>query len=323
MDGPIIVAIELSIVIINWNGGTLLRRCIESIVQSPPSVSYEIILVDNSSTDDSLNWLRSDVAKTKPGGVKIRLIENLENVGFSKANNQAFTYSEAPMLLLLNNDTEVRPGAIDSLVATLESEGRIGACGPRLINPDGSLQVSAWRNPPTAWETLISGLRLYRLIPRSIRGELLLGRHWDHARRRRVGMLSAAALLIRRQVIDDVGGFDERFHMYAEDDEFCLRVVRARWWLVFEPDAVVMHRGGGGALTRWSSLERRLRVIDEGLRFQRYSLSLVHFISNLLANAFVLLLAAGWRRLRGDSMTETRMKFELYMKHLRQVLWDR
>lgn len=323
MDGPIIVAVELSIVIINWNGGALLRRCIESIVQSPPNVSYEIIVVDNSSTDDSLKWLRSDEAETELDGAKIRIFENPENLGFGKANNQAIAYSDAPLLFLLNNDTEVKPGAIDLLVATLRSEGRIGACGPRLVNPDGSLQVSAWRNPPTAWETLISGLRLFRLIPRRVRGELLLGRHWDHSRRRSVGMLSAAALLIRRRVIDDVGGFDERFHMYAEDDELCLRVVRAKWWLVFEPDAVVMHQGGGGALSRWSSLERRLRVIDEGLRFQRYSLSRVHFISNLLANAFVLSLARIWRRLRGGSMTEPRMKFELYMKHLRQVLWDK
>lgn len=316
------MAVELSIVIINWNGGTLLRRCVESIAQSPPSVSYEIIVVDNSSTDDSLNWLRSDEAKRALPGA-IRLFENSENLGFSKANNQAIAHSDAPLLFLLNNDTEVKPGAIDLLVATLRSEERIGACGPRLIYPDGSLQVSAWRNPPTAWETLISGLRLYLLIPRPIRGELLLGRHWDHSRRRRVGRLSAAALLIRRQVIDEVGGFDERFHMYAEDDELCLRVVRARWWLVFEPDAVVMHRGGGGALTRWSSLERRLRVIDEGLRFQRYSLSRVQVVSNLLANAFVLLLARIWRRLRGGPVIETKMKFELYMKHLKQVLWDR
>jgi GT2 family glycosyltransferase len=316
------VAVELSIVIINWNGGTLLRRCVESIAQSPPSVSYEIIVVDNSSTDDSLNWLRSDEAKRALPGA-IRLFENSENLGFSKANNQAIAHSDAPLLFLLNNDTEVKPGAIDLLVATLRSEERIGACGPRLIYPDGSLQVSAWRNPPTAWETLISGLRLYLLIPRPLRGELLLGRHWDHSRRRRVGRLSAAALLVRRQVIDEVGGFDERFHMYAEDDELCLRVVRARWWLVFEPDAVVMHRGGGGALTRWSSLERRLRVIDEGLRFQRYSLSRVQVVSNLLANAFVLLLARIWRRLRGGPVIETKMKFELYMKHLKQVLWDR
>lgn len=281
------------------------------------------MVVDNASTDDSLNWLRSLVADAGQGDLKIHLIENVENLGFSRANNQVIAYTEAPLLLLLNNDTEVMPGAIDSLIATLKSDERIGACGPRLINPDGSLQVSAWRNPPTPWEILVSGLRIYRLIPRTIRGELLLGKHWDHLRQRRVGMLSAAAILIRAAVVDDVGGFDERFHMYAEDDEWCLRVVRAKWQLVFEPEAVVMHHGGGAAVARWGSLERQLRIINEGLRFQRYSLSRAHLIANLLANSLVLFLAHSWRRLSGGRRKETGLKFGLYLRHLKRALWEK
>jgi GT2 family glycosyltransferase len=322
-SGLITVAVELSIVIVNWNGGKLLGRCIESILQSPPTISCDITVVDNASTDDSLNWVRSRSANADLGGVKVHLIENAENLGFSKANNQAIAYSSAPLLLLLNNDTEVRPDAIDLLVGTLTSDQRIGACGPRLINPDGSLQVSAWRNPPAAWEILISGLRLYRLMPRRIRGELLLGRHWSHARRRKVGMLSAAAILVKREVIDDVGGFDERFHMYAEDDEWCLRVVRAHWWLVFEPDAVVMHHGGHAALERWSSLERRLTITEEGLRFQRYCLSRRRLISNLLANSAVVLLAHIWKSLMGGQTDETGMKLGLYLRHLKRAFWEK
>lgn len=314
---------DLCIAIVNWNGSHFLRRCVESIRQSPPTVSWEIVVVDNASTDDSVNWLRALVANAGQDDLKVRLIENVENVGFSRANNQAIAYSEAPLLLLLNNDTEVMPGTIDLLIATLKSDDRIGACGPRLINPDGSLQVSAWRNPPTPWEILVSGLRIYRLIPRTIRGELLLGKHWDHLRRRRVGMLSAAAILIRAAVIDDVGGFDERFHMYAEDDEWCLRVVRAKWWLVFEPEAVVMHHGGAAAGARWGSLERQLRITNEGLRFQRYSLSRAHLIANLLANSFVLFLAHSWNKLKGGPVKETRLKFGLYLRHLKRALWEK
>lgn len=317
------VPIDLCIAIVNWNGSHFLRRCIESIRQSPPTVSWEIVVVDNASTDDSLTWLRTLVANAGESEPKIHLIENAENLGFSRANNQVFTYSDASLLLLLNNDAEVTPGAIDSLIATLKSDERIGACGPRLVNPDGSLQVSAWRNPPTAWEILISGLRIYRLIPRNIRGEWLLGRHWDHLRRRRVGMLSAATLLIRSAVIADVGGFDERFHMYAEDNEWCLRVVRAKWWLVFEPGAVVMHHGGGGAVARWGSLERQLRIIDEGLRFQRYSLSRAHLIANLTANSFVLFLAHTWNRLSGGPVNETGLKFGLYLRHLKRAFREK
>ena len=312
--------IELSIAIVNWNGGQCLRRCIESIIQSAPAMSFEIIVVDNASTDDSFRWLRASAANGQFEGTNIHLIENRENLGFSKANNQAIASSSGPLLFLLNNDTEVMPGAIDTLVSTLKSHARNGACGPRLRNPDGSLQISAWRNPPTAWATLLSGLRLYRLIPRHIRGELLLGRFWDHSRRRRVGMLSAAAILIRRDVIDEIGGFDERFHMYAEDDEWCLRAVRANWWLIFEPDAVVMHRGGQGALVRWGSLERQLRIIDEGMRFQHYSLSRPQLIANILANSLVLLLAHIWKRLIGEASIETGEKLGLYLRHLKRAL---
>lgn len=315
--------VELCIAIVNWNGGHLLRRCIDSIMESPPSVSFEIVVVDNASTDDSVSWLRSGETEPELGEVRTQLIENSENLGFAKASNQAFACSDAPLLFLLNNDTEVRAGAINSLIFTLRSDERIGGCGPRLVNPDGSLQISAWRNPPAAWAILVSGLRLHLLIPAFIRGELLLGRHWNHARRRRVGMLSGAAILVKREVIEDVGGFDERFHMYAEDDEWCLRMARAGWWLVFEPDAVVMHHGGHGASSRWNDLERVLRITDEGLRFQRFCLSRWQLASNTLANCLVVSLAYVWRELTGRPTIETRLKLGLYVKYLKRAILDR
>jgi N-acetylglucosaminyl-diphospho-decaprenol L-rhamnosyltransferase len=316
------VAVDLCIAIVNWNGGRLLRRCIESIIESPPTVSYEIVVVDNASTDDSVSWLRSG-GESEPGEGKTHLIENSENLGFGKASNQAFAYSDASLIFLLNNDTEVRPGAIDSLIATLRSHVRIGGCGPRLVNPDGSLQVSAWRNPPAAWAILVSGLRLHLLIPAFVRGELLLGRHWNHLRRRRVGMLSGAAILVKREVIEDVGGFDERFHMYAEDDEWCLRIARAEWRLVFEPAAVVMHHGGHAASSRWNDLERVLRITDEGLRFQRLCLSRWQLTSNTLANCLVVSLAYIWRSLTGRPTIETKLKLGLYVKYLKRAILDR
>ena len=93
---------DLSIIIVNWNGGELLRRCIESVMQYPPTLSWEIILIDNASNDDSLAWVRSSNIPN------LRLIENQENLGFGKANNQGFKLSSAPLLFLLNNDAEVR-----------------------------------------------------------------------------------------------------------------------------------------------------------------------------------------------------------------------
>src|SRR5688572_12052453 len=116
---------DLSIIIVNWNGGELLRRCIESVVRHPPATSWEIILVDNASTDNSLEWVRS---ANLPN---LRLIEMQENLGFGKANNLGFDLSSAPLLFIMNNDAEVQPGAIDRLIATINSGDRVGACGPR------------------------------------------------------------------------------------------------------------------------------------------------------------------------------------------------
>jgi len=316
-----VVESKLSIVIVNWNGGELLERCLGSIIAHPPAFDYEIIVVDNASSDQSLNWLRSAEAKALCSSTSFRLIANSENLGFSKANNQAFAASDSPLVFLLNPDTEVQPQAIDRLIADIRSAGNIGACGPRLLNTDGSLQPTVWRNPPAAWEILLSGLKLYRLLPARLRGELLLGGHWDHARRRFVNRLSGAALLIKREVIDQVGGLDERFFMYGEDVEWCLRIVRNGWLLLFEPEAVVIHHLSQSAIERWGQLEASRRVADGWLRYQRQTLSRPRVIVNLLASMFVASVSLVRRSITGDSTIELKMKLRLFGDYLKRELW--
>ena len=120
-----------------------------------------------------------------------------ENRGFGAANNQGFALTNSPFVFLLNLDTEVGPGTIDTLLRTIKSDS-IGVCGPKIFNADGSLQISAFFNPPRVWHTLLSQLKLL-LLPQRFRGELLLGRHWDHDRQRPVPMLSGAAMLARQK----------------------------------------------------------------------------------------------------------------------------
>jgi hypothetical protein len=314
------MAAELTVVIVNWNGGELLRRCIRSLAEAPPSVTYEIVVVDNASEDDSVTWLRSDEVGALLGGAALRVIENAENVGFGTANNQAIAGSHAPLLFLLNPDTEVSPGAIDTLTTTLQSDARIGACGPRLLYADGSLQPSVWCNPPTPWEMVISGAGLWRLIPRRIRGEWLLGRHWDHARRRVVPMLFAAAVVVKRSVFEAVGGFDERLYMYAEDNEWCLRVTRAGWQLMFEPAAAVVHHGSHFSLRRWGSREKLRVQLESSLRFQRFSLSRRHRVANLAAGCFVMALQRWGRRLRRKPTDDVALCLEMYLADLKRTL---
>ncbi len=313
--------VELSIVIVNWNGGELLKNCLRSILRSPASIPYDVIVVDNASTDEGVEWLLSheiQAAFRESGGLHV--LQNRENRGFSAANNQAFQFSKAPLLLMLNSDTEVRPGSIDQLVAAIHSDARIGACGPKLINPDGSLQVSVWRNPPTPWAILVEGLRLHCLLPKRIRGELLLGRHWGHNRKRRVRMLSGAAILVKRELILDVGGLNEEFHMYGEDCEWCLRMVRAGWQLIFHPGAVVMHHGGQSSMKRWGKADKQRVGFGALIQFQRCSLGHWHQIGNYSAQCLVLLLESVWRKVRGQPAEEIKLLFDLLSAELRGLL---
>ncbi|HSS20765.1 MAG TPA: glycosyltransferase family 2 protein [Pyrinomonadaceae bacterium] len=314
------MAADLSIIIVNWNGGELLKNCLKSVAQSPPSLRYEIVIVDNASADDSVAWLRSHAVAELLPGIDIHVIENAENTGFSKANNQAIAYSQAPMLFLLNPDTEVLSGAIDTLITCLNSDERIGACGPRLLNTDGSLQHSVWPNPQTPWEIVLNGLGLWRLIPGGLRGRLLLGRHWDHAQRRSVPILFGAAVLARHKMIDEVGGLDERFHMYGEDYEWCLRITRAGWKLVFEPAAEVTHHGGQFSLQRWTTLEKLRVQMNAGFQYNRYCLSRSHNIANLLATSMVSFLQKNWFRLRGRPADAAQIVWETHVEELKRIL---
>jgi GT2 family glycosyltransferase len=315
------MATELSVIIVNWNGAELLRRTVESVVSCPPSVDYEIVVIDNASSDNSLSLLRaSEIARPLIETNRLSIIENQDNLGFGRANNQAFRLTNSRLLLLLNPDTEVTPGSLDALIRTLDSRARTGVVGPKLINIDGSLQISAWRNPPAAWEIMLSQLKLYELLPRSFRGELLLGGHWDHARERSVPMVSGAAMLVRRKVIEEVGGFDERFHMYGEDNEWCLRIARAGWLLVFQPRAIVIHHGAQSSLQRWNNLEKLRVQLDANYFFQKESLPRSSLITNQLASYITSLGQHLTRRLRGVTAPDVKLTKEIHLANLKRAL---
>ncbi len=312
---------DLSIIIVNWNGGRLLTRCIETIVSSAPKATYEIVIVDNASADDSLDQLRaSDVAAPMIESEQIRIILNSENRGFGTANNQAFAVVDSPYVFLLNLDTEVPPGTIDTLIAKLKSDPKIGACGPKLLNTDGSLQVSAYFNPPRVWHTVLSQLWLYRLLPRRLRGELLLGGHWNHDRERSVPMLGGAAIMARREMIEQVGGFNERFHMYAEDNEWCWRITKANWRLLFVPEAILLHHGAQSSGKRWSHVDQIRVRLRAGFKFESEVLPRWRVAANQLANYAVVTVQITGRKLLGIQHPELQVIKDMYREHLKRAL---
>lgn len=315
------LAIELSIILVNWNGEDVLSKAVESIVSFPPSVEYEVVVIDNASTDDSIELLvSSDFGKLLISRGRLRILKNTENRGFGAANNQGFAATDSPLVLLLNPDAELTQGAIDRLIQVVKSKPNIGVAGPRILNPDGSLQISVWRNPPAAWDIVLSNLKLYAVLPRKFRGELLLGGHWDHNRERPVPMLGGAAMLVRREVINTAGGFDEQFHMYGEDYDWCLRITRAGWLLMFEPDAIVIHRGGWSSLKRWNNLEKIRVQMEAHYLFQKHAMSRGRLMTNVLAYCLTESLQHYWRRLRRVDAPEVKVLMDVYWDHLRRTL---
>ena len=312
---------ELSIVIVNWNTRELLRRCVESIATSNIPTQFEVVVIDNASHDESLALIHeSSSAQSLLAKQQLRIVQNSENLGFGRANNQAFSLSQSPFVFLLNPDAQVEPDAIGKLLQTIQSNGRIGACGPRILNADGSTQTSVYFSPPSPWHTFFWQLKLYHMLPGKLRGELLLGRHWTHNRRRDVPMLIGAALLVRREVIDQLGGFDEQFEMYSEDHEWCWRMRKAGWRVVFDPSATVIHHGGVSATTRWSN-EEKLRVrLDSGFKFEQLALSRLKLIANQVANCVVVSAQIAARKITGSEIGDLRLIKKIHTEHLKQAL---
>ncbi len=227
---------DLSVVIVNWNTKDLLRECLKSILETKADLNIEIYVVDNASSDSSAEMVEKEFPH-------VGLIRNQVNLGFGKANNQAISKSSGRNILLLNPDSVVKPQALRSMVDFLDSQKDIGALGARLINSDGSLQYSI-RRFPTILTPFTENLRINRLFPiRSYYDRYRL-KNWDHSGVREVDQPMGAAFLVKKQVLETLGGFDEIFHMFFEDVDLCWRIKQNGWKIVYYPDAVIVHYGG-------------------------------------------------------------------------------
>ena len=223
---------DLSIVIVSWNVEKLLASCLDSIYSSPPRCSFDIWVVDNASTDGTPGMVRERYPQ-------VRLIENQHNMGFAAANNQAIRKCAGSYVLLLNPDTVVCPDALNGLMDHLETHPRAGAAGPRLLNPDGSLQYSC-SPAPTLWT------ETRRLIhfPGTRHDGTYEMSTWDPSRIRQVEVLLGACLLLRREALQTVGLLDENFFVYSEEVDLCYRLLKAGWLSYWVPQAEVVHYGG-------------------------------------------------------------------------------
>ena len=228
---------DISVVIVSYNGKDLLSRCLQSLFISTGGLQCEVFVVDNASDDGTCELVRSSHSQ-------VILIENRENVGFARANNQAITQCRGRYVLLLNPDAQIVAGTLRDLVAFMDGCPEAGVAGPRLLNRDGSLQWSI-RNFPTKANQFFEALLLHKVIPRASRrlGEVVYDPA-TYSRAHECDWISGAALIVRREVFDQVGVLDERYFMYSEEKDFCLRVSRAGWKTYFAPVADVVHLRG-------------------------------------------------------------------------------
>lgn len=241
---------RLSILIVNWNTRDLLLACLASIERYPPLCSYEVIVVDNDSSDDSVE----QVLKNFP---KVRMIASAENLGFARANNLALKSAQGELILLLNPDTEVHADALNQAVRRLEADPTIGILGVKQLESDGQVQAS-WGHAPSlrtlginALGSLCLKLGLHRLVTPLFSLAKLnvppvrsLKSLWNPEQEQYVGWIMGSFLLMPAPLAHDLGLFDERFSMYGEDMDLGLRVNQANKKVLYFPGAVITHHGG-------------------------------------------------------------------------------
>jgi GT2 family glycosyltransferase len=226
--------IDLSIVIVSWNVRDLLRNCLASIFATSPD-RLEVIVVDNASSDASVTMLRDEFPQ-------VRLIANEDNRGFPAANNQGLDAAQGRCVMLLNPDTEVREHALARVIEYLDAHGDVGAIGPQLLNSDGSVQSSR-RRFPTFATGVFESTWLQGIAPRDVLRRYYMGDVRDDAPHE-VDWLMGACIVVRREVLESVGGFDEAFFMYSEELDWCRRIKSAGWKIMYLPEAKVMHHSG-------------------------------------------------------------------------------
>jgi hypothetical protein len=254
---------DLSVIVVNYETGPLLGRCLAALRGATGDLALEVIVVDNASRDGSLEALGAFP--------EVQLVRLPANAGFARAVNAGLALAKGRALALLNPDAEVAPAALRTLVDALAARPRAGVVGPRLLNPDGSLQTSTYRFP-TLFQAAGTILGLRRLVPVAwLRARLgrRLGRRFGqldpHDRPARVDYVTGACLVTRREVVERVGGLDPRFFLYFEEKDFCRRVWQAGWQVWFEPAAEVVHAIGGS-----SRGDPRVTVVERCRSMRQY-----------------------------------------------------
>jgi len=277
--------IDVSIIIVSWNTRQITCECIGSICEQTSELKYEIIVIDNASTDNSAAMVKAEFPK-------VALIENSENRGFAAANNQGITIAKGRYVLLLNSDTIVLNNAIAKAVAFADAHPEAAVVGCKVLNPDETLQSTCFMFP-SILNMFLSTTYFYKLFPKS----KFFGREqmtwWYRNDVREVDVVTGCFMLVRREAIEQVGMMDEQFFIYAEETDWCYRFKQAGWKIVFTPDAQIIHFGGGSSKQKQSEMTLQLRQ-SILLFMKKHKSFLTYTLARLLVASFFFLRVPYW-----------------------------
>ena len=317
---------KLSIIIVSWNVSRELLNCLRSIMENRPSHSYEIIVIDNASTDGTIDAVQNEFPEVK-------LIINKENRGFAAANNIGIEQSKGEYILFLNPDTVIHPNSLDKLITFMDINESIGVCGPKLLNLDGSPQQSVRRIP--SFRAALHRHTAFKFLG-IFKGQY---RRWimkdlDYNSQSDVDQVMGAAMMTRKSILEQVGPMDEDFFMYYEEVDLCYRIKQAGFRIVFIPEVEITHLGGCSA--GQIPAEKRIMAMTSLLKFfkkhrGRFSTGffscifkpalavrdIIDIISGIIKYIFATLVFN--ERSREKSADKVKKSFELLLKY---SWWD-
>ncbi len=233
---------KASVIVVSYNTSDLLKACLRSVAEAENKCEIEIVVVDNASADDSVAMVRDDFPQVK-------LIASDVNLGFAAANNLAYAETDGDFVFLLNPDARLKDGSLDAMIEFMNDNPRCGIAGGLIRNPDGGLEPSARRFPGVMNKFLIMTGLSDRFPESRIFGRADY-KFFEHDRPLQVDWVPGTFTALRRTMLDEIGFFDNRFFMYFEETDLCLRARRNGWQAYFVPFAEIVHEGGACSKTR-------------------------------------------------------------------------
>ena len=226
---------ELSIIIVNYHHSHFLRDCLESVGLTVQKIQFEVIVVDNSSKDLGLISVLNQFPE-------IRLIDNSTNLGFACANNQGAKIAKGDFLLFINPDTTMKEGAIETMLGHLRSDPSVGIIGPKVLNPNGTIQYSC-RKFPTIWSGLFNRYSLMtHFFPNNRHSRDYLMSDYDHNSACSVDWVSGCCMMIPASVFRKANGFDENYFLFIEDIDLCQTMKKEGYRVYYFPSSQILHR---------------------------------------------------------------------------------